>query len=348
MAMVDLDGVYKVTAKGRVYYYAWRGKGAPRLSSAPGSTAFIQELSDALASRRLGDKTKLSGMCARYRSSDDWKGVSKKTRDNWSPWLDRIQDKFGDLNLTQFDRPTMRPRIKAWRDTFKATPRAADMALQVFSRLLTFGVDEARLSINVVTDIPRLYRNDRSSIIWTDDDLLELEKHASAELMLAARLAIYTGLRQGDLLRLGWTHLRPNYIEVRTRKTGSTALIPMHAKLRELLAGVPRKASTILTNSDGLPWRGGFGSSWGKATTKAGIDKHFHDLRGTAATELYKCDLTPREIAGIMGWSEVQVEAMLDRYVRRDEIIRDRIRRMDEAESRTKAAKPGAKPSREK
>ena len=30
MAMVELEGVYRVTAKGRTYYYAWRGKGAPR------------------------------------------------------------------------------------------------------------------------------------------------------------------------------------------------------------------------------------------------------------------------------------------------------------------------------
>lgn len=344
MAMVDLTTLYRVKAKGRVYFYAWRGKGAPRLLCEPGTPAFIEEYAAALATRKQGDKTLLSGLVARYKASDDYLNLSDKTRESWLPWLDRIQIHFGELRLLQFDRSQMTPVIRKWRDGFKATPRSADMALQVFSRLLTFGQEEGRLSINVVTKIPRIYSVDRSGIIWTDDDLAELEKFAGKEVMWAARLAIFTGLRQGDLLRLSWSHVSEHAIEVRTRKTGTTALIPMHAELKTLLAAIPRRSPVILTNSDKRPWRGGFGSSWNKAITKAGIDKHFHDLRGTAATKLYLADLTIREIAQIMGWSERQVEAIIDRYVKRDELLKDRIRRMDANAKGTETAKPAAKP----
>ncbi|WP_412878725.1 tyrosine-type recombinase/integrase [Brevundimonas phoenicis] len=48
---------------------------------------------------------------------------------------------------------------------------------------------------------------------------------------------------------------------------------------------------------------------------------HFHDLRGTAATRFYRAELTPREIADVMGWCEVRVERLIDRYVKRDEPI---------------------------
>ena len=82
-----------------------------------------------------------------------------------------------------------------------------------------------------------------------------------------------------------------------------------------------------------MPWRG-FGSSWDKTVKKAGLSDqkpHFHDLRGTAATNFYKAaDLTTREIAEIMGWSPEKVERIIDRYVKRDEIMRDRIRRLDQ------------------
>jgi hypothetical protein len=38
MVRVDIKGLFKITAKGRVYWYAWRG--GPRLSGEPGSPEF--------------------------------------------------------------------------------------------------------------------------------------------------------------------------------------------------------------------------------------------------------------------------------------------------------------------
>ena len=48
MVMVDLKSVYRVRVKGRTYFYAWKGKGAPRLYAEPGSAAFVAELQAAL------------------------------------------------------------------------------------------------------------------------------------------------------------------------------------------------------------------------------------------------------------------------------------------------------------
>lgn len=348
MAMIDLKTVYKVSAKGKTYYYAWRGKGAPRLKGEPGSREFLQSLQEALEGRRVGDKTKLSGLCAMYRASDAWRvDISAKTRASWTTWLDRIQTEFGKLSVAQFDRPQMRPIIRKWRDRYKATPRAADMALQVFSRLLSFGVEEGLLLNNIVTGIPRLYSNDRSELIWTDDDFAKLEQHASPEVMQAARLGALTGLRQSDLLRLCWWHIKPNSIEVPTGKSGGrrAADIPLYQELRDYLETLPKRATTVLVNTDGEPWKTGFGSSWGRAVKAAGLNLHFHDLRGTAATRLYLGDQTIREIAQTMAWSEEQVEGLINRYVKRDEILLDRIRRLDANARGTGSAKPPAKPA---
>jgi len=62
-------------------------------------------------------------------------------------------------------------------------------------------------------------------------------------------------------------------------------------------------------------------------------DLHFHDLRGTAATNFFRAGLLIREIAEIMGWAEDKVERLIDRYVKRDEILRDRIRRLEQFEN---------------
>ena len=57
-------------------------------------------------------------------------------------------------------------------------------------------------------------------------------------------------------------------------------------------------------------------------------DLHFHDLRGTAATKFYLADLSKREIAEILGWSEEQVERILRRYVDRTAATRALIERL--------------------
>jgi hypothetical protein len=44
-----------------------------------------------------------------------------------------------------------------------------------------------------------------------------------------------------------------------------------------------------------------------------------------------------------MTWSEDYVGGLIDRYVKKDELLLDRIRRMDENTGGTEDAKPGAK-----
>ncbi|MBP6876593.1 MAG: tyrosine-type recombinase/integrase [Phenylobacterium sp.] len=358
MATIDLEGVYRVTSKGRVYYYAWRGKGAPRLKGEPGSEEFVASLKAAHDARRGGDKARMSGLCAMFRASDPWNGrgphaISAKTKASWTLWLDRIQEEFGELRIAQFDRPELRPIIKKWRNKFAGTPRAADMGLQVLSRLLSFGMEEGKLMNNICFGIPGIYNADRSGLIWQPADFARLAKKAGPEITEAAQLAALTGLRQSVLLRLGPAHRRANHLEIRSNKgrngrPGKVVLIPLYAELRDFLDALPkrRQATTYLVNTDGVPWRTGFGSSWGKACDRADIeDLHFHDLRGTAATKFYLGGLSPREIAEIMGWSEEYVQELIDRYVKKDELILDRIRRLDEHASRTRSAKPREKPA---
>ena len=340
MAMVDLRGVHRVTAKGRTYYYAWRG--GPRLTAEPGTKAFIEQLAEAQASRKGGDPTRISGLCIDWKASDVWTkspaegGLAESTKKNWRRWVDEVQQYFGPLRVKHFERPEIRQDIKKWRNKWKRTPRAADMAKQVLSALLSYAVEEGKLSTNPCFGIANLYAADRSEIIWHDNDVQQLAKTASPEVLWALKLACLTGLRQADLLRLSWSHVGGLAIEIRTGKSGEqrTAVIPLYAELKALLAEIPRRATTVLTNTDGRPWRSGFGSSWNKAMTKAfGEDGnlHFHDARGSFATKAYLADFGIREIAELLAWSEDKVERIINRYVRKNALLLDRIRRLDEA-----------------
>lgn len=335
MVMVRLKGIKKVTSKGKTYWYAWPG--GPRLRGEPGSKEFIESYQEAANPLANADRSKLDGWVSLYRNSDEFRELADSTKYRWTPWLDRIRDYFGAYSVRLFDRPEIVEDIREWRDQWRGSPRTADYAKQVLSRVLSHAMSRGKLRSNPCAVIENLYKADRSEIIWTPADLAQLLRTASVEVGHAAQLAALTGLRYGDLFRLAWGHIGDLAIEMPTSKGKRyrrRVVIPLYSQLRELLAAIPKRATTVLTNSDGLPWRG-FSSSWNAALEKAGLadaNLHFHDLRGTAATNLYRADLSIREIAQIMGWEEDRVERLIDRYVKRDEILRDRIRRMERAQ----------------
>jgi len=347
-----LKGLFRVTAKGRTYFYAYRN--GPRIEAEYGTKEFLEEFIAARSRVSHHDRSRFGTWVSLYKASNDKSGgkpyndLADSTKRNWAPMLDNIKEHFGTLPVRVFDRPTIRTDIRHWLGRWRETPRMADVAKQVLSRVCSFIVAEGALSKNPCEGIANAYSVDRSDVIWTNEDLDALCKAASPEIQWAARLAALTGLRQGDLLRLGWSRIGDLSIEVRTAKSGGRrkAVIPVTATLRALLAAIPKRATTVLTNTHGQPWKTGFGASWKDAVRRAGLgdrDLHFHDLRGTAATNFYRAGLTSREIADIMGWGQDYVEQLLDRYVKRDELMLDRIRRIErfETENRKTDSKTG-------
>lgn len=333
MPMVELKRLHTVKAKGRVYYYAWRG--GPRVKGEPGTPTFMAAYNEAVANHAIPDGKKFRAAVILYKGSEAYQGLADSTKRNWSAWLDRISDHFGELSIAQFDRPDrIRPLIRKWRAKWADKPRTADYGMQVLSRVLAYCVDPlAKIASNPCEGIGGLYSGSRSDIVWTDADIEHLKRTCSAEIAHAVDLAAHTGLRLGDLMKLSWSHVGEDAIVVRTGKTKSEAIIPLYDALRAVLARIPRRSPVILTNSRGLPWRG-FGASFNKAKSLAwpqGENLHFHDLRGTAATKFYLAGMTVREIAEIMGWEESSVDRIIRRYVDRQASLKDRIRRLNEA-----------------
>lgn len=333
MAKVAFKGLCKVTAKGKTYYYAWRG--GPRIAGQPGTLEFVASFHAALESKRPRDDGRLRGLVALYRASPAFTTLAASTRKIWTRWLDRIVDEFGDLQVAQFDRPArIRPLIRRWKDGWADRPRSADYAVQVLSRVLSHGVDLDKLSVNACEGIRTVYRNDRADVIWTQADLESFRAVASPEVWWAVSLAACTGLRAGDLKRLTWKHIGPTVIAVPTSKSrGSTyAIVPLYEELRELIAMIPRRGPMVLTNEQGRPWADGVnGSSFRNARNKAlpARNLHFHDLRGTAATRFHKAGLSSPEIARMMGWEEKRVEQIIRRYVSDNAVTQSIIRRLD-------------------
>jgi integrase len=139
-------------------------------------------------------------------------------------------------------------------------------------------------------------------------------------------LAINTGQRQGDLLRLPWSAYDGKAIKLRQKKTGVYVPIPVADVLKAALDAAPRQSPIMLTNSAGKPWsESGFQGAWGKATMRAGIlGLTFHDLRGTAVVTLARAGCNEVEIYSITGHKPSDVRAILTaHYLPRDAEVAD-------------------------
>ena len=144
-------------------------------------------------------------------------------------------------------------------------------------------------------------------------------------------LALWTGQREGDLLRLRWwqydgqflRNILPNKtITKRTPKGKRLPPIPVGGPLKAALdaARVGRaKDERILLNSRGKPWsEDGFRVSFRAACRDAKVTGvTFHDLRGTAVSRLAPAGATEPEIASITGHSLRDVRSMIDRSAMR-------------------------------
>lgn len=306
-----------------VYYYAW--KGGPRLPGKPGSPEFMAAYNEALASCKRKPAEVLTTLLDAYESSAEFKALADRTRTDYRKHLRAIAAEFGDFPIAALSDRRTRGEFLAWRDRLAiASRRNADYRFAVFARALSWSLDRGLTPLNPLERTGRVYRASRSDNVWSDADEQSFLAKAPSHLHLALLLALWTGQRQGDLLRLTWSAYDGEVLRIRQRKTQARVVIPVGAPLKaalEALITQRKDAVTILTTEQGRAWtESGFRASWRKACVKAGVqDVTFHDLRGTAVTRLALAGCSEAEIATITGHSLRDVGAILDaHYLKRD------------------------------
>lgn len=316
---VRLKGVNRSTkrlADGRrvTYYYAW--KGGPRLTGEPGSPEFIAAFNQAHADRKPKAEGTFQSLIALYRESSEFTLKAEKTRKDYERYLRLIEAEFGELPISALSLPDVRGDFKTWRDSFLPKKRSADYAWSVLARICSIAKDRGKIPVNPCERGGRLYEADRAELIWTEGHLAQLLAEASPEVAAVVTMALWTGQRQGDVLRMTWAAIAGDQIKVRQSKGRKRLVIPMGKPLRDLVAGIAKHGPVVLTSSEKRPWTSsGFRASFRRACAKAKIEGlHFHDLRGTAVTRLALAGCTVTEIAAITGHSLKNVEAILEAH----------------------------------
>jgi len=301
-----MNRTVKRLADGRVVTYCYAWKSGPPLKGKPGSPEFFASYTEALQKRKLPLEGKLQSVLQSYEKSQDFLGLSERTRSDYLRKIKIIEKKFSDFPLAALADRRSRGVLMEWRGQLATSSlRQADYAWVVLALVLSWAFNRGLTLANPCERGGRLYRGSRADKVWSPEEEEAFLAKAPSHLHLALTLALWTGQRQGDLLRLPWSAYNGTHIRVRQSKTGRPLIIPVGAPLKAALDAAPRRSTLILTNRDGKPWTSnGFRSSWRKACAAAGVTGlTFHDLRGTAATRLAVAGCTEPEIVAITGHS---------------------------------------------
>lgn len=331
-----LRHIHVVKAGGRVYHYAWRG--GPRLSGEPGSPEYVAAFIAAHAARKAPVTGTFREIIVKYRASPAFTRLGEHTLRAYRKHLDTIEAKWGTLPIPALDDPKVRRKWIDWRDSMADRPRTADMAIGVLKRVIKWANERVLIDTDQAKIITRLHRADKSDAIWTPDEMTLFLSRASKELAWAVELALHTGLRQSDLIRLAWNHESDGAFGYRTSKRGKFVTIPITAGCRSLLARIEVRGPIILTTQRGKrPWtadglRSSFAAACQGQEGDVAVRRTFHDLRRTAATNLVAAGLDNTLVASIMGWSEDDVEAMKRKYVSRAAVVKAVLAKLEKAQ----------------
>ncbi|MGW5960844.1 tyrosine-type recombinase/integrase [Methylorubrum thiocyanatum] len=122
---------------------------------------------------------------------------------------------------------------------------------------------------------------------------------------LAFDLLLYTGLRRGDVVRLGRPHVRGGEFTIRTEKTGMVVVAPILPALAASIAASPIGDLTFLATERGRSFvKESFGNWFGKACREAGCPGSAHGLRKAGARRAVEAGATEAQLNALFGWAD--------------------------------------------
>ena len=185
---------------------------------------------------------------AQIKVSTEYTSLADKTRKDYLHFLKMVENEFGTMPLAVVQDRRARGKFKEFRDGLASNPRTADYFWTVLARVLSVAKDRGLIAANVCERGGRLYEADRAEQIWLDDHIKAFCGVASPELQFALLLALWTGQRQGTLIKIAWsqydgTHIRSQPNKQRRGKKKKRIVIPVGAPLKAALdARRPEKA----------------------------------------------------------------------------------------------------------
>ncbi|RLB88477.1 MAG: site-specific integrase [Deltaproteobacteria bacterium] len=302
-------GVYWLKGTGpngkpeKIYYIRYRKNGKPIEEKA--GRQYRDDMTAARASARRVERMQGKGL-----SNKAWRELKKTQEEQekgrwtidrlWQEYLCQkpglkglvtdqnryktyIKPVFGEKepsDLVPLDIDRLRVKLSKQK-----TPGTVKNILELLRRILNFGVDR-RLCKGPDFKIRMPKVNNQKTEDLTPDQLKNLLKtidedpHPQAGSIM--KMALYTGMRRGELFRLKWKDIDfdRDFIHIRNPKGGIDQTIPLNDGARAVLEGIYRGGDEYVFPGRGGRQRTDIHHQVNKIRDKAGLPKDFRALHG--------------------------------------------------------------------
>ncbi|WP_455482537.1 tyrosine-type recombinase/integrase [Bartonella sp. B35(2025)] len=329
---------------GKIIWYVRIGHGSRfRIEGTYGTQEFVDNYTLAIKEEQNGSskttkRTKLTEgsfdwLLNQYLQSMQWHNQSESTQKVKYRILNNVSKLIGDRSYKSIEKQHILDAV----DRRRNTPAAARHFLTALNGLFNWAVDNALLSKNPALNIkaPKSF-NPNGFTPWLEEDIDKYYRrwpHGTHERVWIDVL-LYTGLRRGDAVRIGWKDVTDNVIYLKTEKSQfkTDVFLPILPELTETLKIGPIGDETFICGKSGNKLvKESFGNLFREACNAAGIKKSAHGLRKLAATRAANSGATVSQLKAIFGWTEDSMTSLYTKTADRKRLAIEEIKKLQKS-----------------
>jgi len=208
---------------------------------------------------------------------------SKTLRTDKNRYENHLKDKFEKKEpkeIVQLDVDRLRINLLK-----KRKPQTVKHVLDLLKRIINFGVKKGLCQgLEFKIETPRVHNKKTEDL--TPEQLSSLLKAIEKDSNITAanimRLALFTGMRRGELFKLKWEDVdfQRAFIHIKDPKGGPAQIIPMNSAARQVLENHPRTNSPYVFPGRGGKQRTDIKKAVNNIKDEAGLPKDFRALHG--------------------------------------------------------------------
>jgi site-specific recombinase XerD len=329
----------ETTRHGNLVWYVRIGKGPrTRIKAAYGSPEFEAAYNAAINGERIlrpgarASAHSLQWLWDSYRQTENWLRLSPTTRYQRENMMAHALKESGTAPFAAITKA----HVLAGLDRRATTPAAARNWLKTMKGFFQWAAEREHVANDPTATVkyPKP-RNGRGFAPWTRDDVEAYHKRwpLGTRQRVWLDAILYTGLRRGDVHRVGRQHARNGVISLRTEKAGETIAVtlPILPVLQRTLDAGPIGDLAWCCGERGGPFtKESFGNAFAEAARIAGVKKSAHGVRKIAATIAAENGATAHQLMAIFGWLNINEAEHYTREVERARLAAQAMSTLDE------------------
>jgi len=303
---------------GRGYYLDFTRKGK-RIRAFGGFD--LRAAKDELDRLRLEKKAEIEGRAIRPPEPVTFEAqadrflelYSKMNKRSWKSdelSLRHLKEFFGERLLSEVTAEAVE-EYKAKRRA-EVSPATVNRELACLKTCLNKAVEWGKLEKSPAAKVKKFREPNSRERFLTIDETNRLLGQAADTLRPVLIVALSTGMRKGEILKLRWTEVDfvKGYIRLQDSKSGKGRAVPMNALVFDLLHEFPtrRGFEFVFENPETKTHVQDVKTGFRAACRRAGLQGvRFHDLRHTAASRMIEAGADLVTVSKILGHASIQM-----------------------------------------